>query len=193
MKQRQHNAEFVLTAAVAMLIAVAALAQSADDLAQVLQENLEDIKLQIRVAPTEAEENLERQKGQLDLLRNEAPNHPMLPSLEQRIGELDEEIAAARQVQPETGAGQEQFVPVRAPAEARAQLRDVEVLQTRADREMMGGRPDHAKQYLSEAESLIKEIEGEYGDLMPPGYAPLIVAKERLAALRDQLDRSQAE
>jgi cell fate (sporulation/competence/biofilm development) regulator YlbF (YheA/YmcA/DUF963 family) len=117
----------------------------------------------------------------------------MLPSLEERFGELEADVAAAVEAQPEETAHQEQFVPLGAPAEARAQLRDVETLQTRADREMMSGRPDHAKEYLSEAEGLIAEIEDEYGDQMPPGYAPLIVAKERLAALRDQLERPQLD
>jgi hypothetical protein len=192
MKRGQHATQFVLTAMVAVLLAFTALAQSADEIARVLQENFEDIELQIRVAPTEAEANLERQRDQLDALRSEAPDHPMLPSLEERLGQLDAEVAAARADQP-AAVGDEQFVPLRAPAEARGQLRDVETLQTRADREMMSGRPDHAEEYLSEAESLIEAIEDEFGDQMPPGYAPLIVAKERLAALRDQLGRPQAD
>ena len=193
MKRGRSTTYFVLTAMATVLLAFTALAQSADEMAQVLQENLEDIELQIRVAPTEAEANLERQRGQLDALRSEAPDHPMLPSLEERLGQLESEVAAARADQPASAAREEQFVPLRAPAEARAQLRDVEVLQTRADREMMSGRPDEAEQYLSEAEGLIEAIEGEYGDQMPPGYAPLIVAKERLAALRDQLERPRSD
>lgn len=193
MKRGRYATQFVLTATATLLLAFAALAQSADEIAQVLQENLEDIELQIRVAPTEAKANLERQKGQLDALRSEAPNHPMLSSLEERLGQLEAEVAAAVEAQPEDTAGEEQFVPLRAPAEARAQLRDVETLQTRADREMMSGRPDEAEQYLSEAERLLEAIEGEYGEQMPPAYAPLIVAKERLAALRDQLERPQLD
>ena len=193
MKQWQCGTQLVFTTIVAVLVAFTALAQSADELAQLIQQNIEDIQLQIRVAPTEAEENLERQREQLDVLRSEAPDHPMLPSLEQQLGALDGEVAAARADQSGSAARDEQFVPLQAPAEARAQLRDVEVLQTRADREMMSGRPAEAEQYLSEAQGMIDAIEGEYGDQMPPGYAPLIVAKERLAALRDQLDRPQAD
>jgi cell fate (sporulation/competence/biofilm development) regulator YlbF (YheA/YmcA/DUF963 family) len=193
MNRGQYATQVVLTFTAAVVIAFTALAQSADETAQALQENFEDIELQIRVAPTEAGANLERQRGQLDALRSEAPDHPMLPSLEERFGELEADVAAAVEAQPEETAHQEQFVPLGAPAEARAQLRDVETLQTRADREMMSGRPDHAKEYLSEAEGLIAEIEDEYGDQMPPGYAPLIVAKERLAALRDQLERPQLD
>jgi hypothetical protein len=193
MKRGQYATRCVLTATATVLLAFTTLAQSADEIAQALQENFEDIELQIRVAPTEAEANLERQRGQLDALRSAAPNHPMLPSLEERLGQLEADVAAAVEAQPDEAAPQEQFVPLRAPAEARAQLRDVEVLQTRADREMMSGRPEHAEEYLSEAEGLIEAIEDEFGDQMPPGYAPLIVAKERLAALRDQLERPQVD
>jgi hypothetical protein len=83
----------------------------------------------------------------------------------------------------------EQYVPLSAPADVRIQLRAVEQLQTRGDREMMRGETDSATAYLDEAETRIAAIEDQYGDQIPPGYAPLIIAKERLAALRDQLAR----
>lgn len=190
--RRQYGTRLGLVVMMASVLAVAAVAQSADELVQSIQDNLEDIEVQMRVAPSGAQEDLERQKAQLDDLRRQAPEHPMLPSLERRVEELDNEITAAREEQPEAIEGEDQFVPLAAPAEVRAQLRDVETLQTRADRELMGGRVDRAEEYLSESESMINEIEAEYGDRIPPGYAALIVAKERLAALKDQLaSRSQ--
>jgi len=88
---------------------------------------------------------------------------------------------------------EEQFVPLSAPADVRMRLRDVEELRTRGDREMLRGETDSAVAYLDEAESLIATIEEEYGDQIPPGYAALIVAKERIAGLRDQLARQQEE
>ena len=84
-------------------------------------------------------------------------------------------------------------MPLHVPAEVRRELREVETLQTRADREMMRGASDSAAGYLSEAERLIEAIEAEYGERIPPGYAALIVAKERLAALQDQLDRAATD
>ena len=193
MRRWQDGTQLVFTLIVAVSLAFTAVGQSPDEVAQLVQRSIEDIELQIRVAPTAAQEDLERQKRQLDTLRSEAPDHPLLPSLEQRIDELDDEIAAALEQQPETAEETEQFVPLHAPAEARRQLRDVETLQTRADREMMRGASDSAASYLSEAESLIEAIEDEYGDRIPPGYAALIVAKERLAALQDQLGRAQQD
>lgn len=187
MMRRQYATQFGLAIMMVSLLAVAAVAQSPDELVQSIQDRFEDIELQTRVAPSGAQEDLERQKEQLDELRSQAPEHPMLPSLERRIEELDSEITAAREEQPEAVEGEDQFVPLAAPAEVRSQLRDVETLQTRADRELMGGRADRAEEYLRESESLIESIEAEYGDRIPPGYASLIVAKERLAALKDQL------
>lgn len=187
----QDGAILILIGAVSL--SAPAFGQSPDETAQVIQRSIEDIELQIRIAPTAAREDLERQKRQLENMRSEAPDHPLLPSLEQRIEELDAEIAAAVAQQPETDQGAEQFVPLHAPAEVRRELREVETLQTRADREMMRGASDSAADYLSEAERLIEAIEAEYGDRIPPGYAALIVAKERSAALQDQLGRTQQD
>jgi len=187
MKRRQDGTALGLAMIMASLLALGASAQTPDELVRSIQNNMEDIELQARIAPSGAQEDLERQRDQLEELRSQAPDHPMLPSLERRIEELDNEIAAAREEQPEAIEGDDQFVPLAAPAEVRAQLRDVETLQTRADREMMGGRLDRAKEYLSESENMLGAIEDEYGDRIPPGYAALIVAKERLAALKDQL------
>lgn len=189
----QEGAKLAFMLMVAVPLSATALGQSPDEAAQVIQGSIEDIELQIRIAPTAAQEELDRQKRQLATLRSEAPDHPLLPSLEQRIEELDAEITAALAQQPETDQQTEQFVPLHAPAEVRRELREVETLQTRADREMMRGASESAAEYLSEAERLIEAIEDEYGDRIPPGYAALIVAKERSAALQDQLGRAHQE
>jgi hypothetical protein len=192
MKRPQHGMQMVSTILLAMLVALTALAQSADEMVQLIQQSIEDIELEMRIAPSSGEESLARQRDRLDTVRSEAPEHPMLSSLERRLDELDEEIAAARESTSAT-TGEDQYVPIRVPADVRMQLRDVKELQTRGDREMMRGEMDVAAEYLDEAESMIEAIEDEYGDQIPPGYAALIVAKERLDALRDQLARQQAD
>jgi hypothetical protein len=191
MKQRQHGAQLVLATLGAMLIALTALAQSADELVPLIQQSIDDIQLEMRVDPAGAETNLALQRDRIDAVRGEAPDHPMLSSLERRIDELDDEIAAVRESQSDSAVSEEQFVPLSVPADVRLQLRDVEQLQMRGDREMLRGETDNAVAYLDESETLIATIENEYGDQIPPGYAALIVAKERLAALRDQLARQQ--
>jgi hypothetical protein len=190
--KRRYGAQLMLTTLGAMLIALTALAQSADELVPLIQQSIEDIELEMRVDPAAAQSNVALQRERIDAVRSEAPDHPMLSSLERRVDELDEEIAALRESQPES-AVEEQFVPLSVPAEVRLRLRDVKQLQTQGDREMMRGEMDSAVAYLDQAEALIATIEEEYGDQIPPGYAALIVAQERLAALRDQLARQQAE
>jgi hypothetical protein len=192
MKRPQYGMQMLSTILLVMLVALTALAQSADEVVQLIQESIEDIELEMRIAPSSAARSLALQRDRLDTVRSEAPEHPMLSSLERRLDELDEQIAAARESASAT-TGEDQYVPLRVPADVRMQLRDVKDLQTRGDREMMRGEMDAAAQYLDEAESMIAAIEGEYGDRIPPGYAALIVAKERLDALRDQLARQQAE
>ena len=190
MKQRQQGAPLGLGMFGTMLIALAALAQSVDELVPLIQQSIDDIQLEMRVDPTAAETNLSLQRERIEEVRSQAPDHPLLPSLERRIDELDQEIMAARESQPGS-AVEEQYVPVNAPADVRMQLREVEQLQTRGDREMLRGDTESASAYLDEAESLLASIEDKYGDQIPPAYAALIVAKEKLAALRDQLARYQ--
>lgn len=189
MKQRQYGAPSVFGMLGAMLIALTALAQSADELVALIQQSVADIELEMRVDPARAESNLALQRERIDAMRSQAPDHPMLSSLERRVNELDDQIAAVRDSQSGSAIGDEQFVPLSAPADVRIQLRKVEQLQMRGDREMLRGETDSAVAYLEEAETLLATIEDDYGDQIPPGYAALIVAKERLAGLRDQLAR----
>jgi hypothetical protein len=191
MKQRQDGMQLVLASLGTMLIALTAVAQSADELVPLIQQSIDDIQLEMRVDPVRAQTELAQQRDLIEAVRSEAPDHPMLSSLERRIDELDEEIAAVRESHSGSAVSEEPFVPLSVPADVRMQLRDVKQLQTQGDREMMRGRMDTAVDYLDEAETLIAAIEEEYGDQIPPGYAALIVAKERLAALRDQLARQQ--
>jgi hypothetical protein len=194
MMRRPYAMQPTLTTLAAMLVALTALAQSVDELVPLIQQSVEDIALEMRLDPARAERNLARQKDRLETLRSEAPDHPMLSSLERRIEELGDAIAATRESQSESAVGEEQqFVPLSVPADVRIRLREVEQLQTRGDREMLRGERDNAVAYLDESESLIATIEDEYGDQIPPGYAALIVAKERLAALRDQLARQRQD
>jgi hypothetical protein len=197
MKCRQEAVPLALATLGAMLIAalvaVTALAQSADELVALVQQSIEDIQAQMRVDPAGAGENVARQRERIAAVRSEAPGHPMLSSLERRIDELDEEIAALRANQAESPVDEEQFVPLTVPADVRMRLQDVRELQNQSDREMMLGETESAVAYLDEAEALLATIEKEYGDQIPPGYAALIVAEERLAALRDQLARQQQD
>lgn len=191
MRRASLRMQLASSAIIFVLMAAGAVAQpeTPEELAQLIQDNLEDVAMQLRVAPAQAKEDLELQKEQLGALRSEAPDHPLLPSLERRLDELEGEVAAALEG-GSAAAGDDVVVPLRAPAEVRGQLRDVEQLHTRADRELMRGEPERAEELLKEAESLVAAVEEEYGDRIPPGYARLIVAQERLAALREQLERA---
>jgi hypothetical protein len=193
MKERQHAAQLVLTMVGTMLIGLGAVAQSVDELVPLVQQSIEDIEAQMRVDPAGAGEAVALQRERIETVRSEAPDHPMLSSLQRRIDELDEEVAALRASQAESPLEEEQFVPLTVPAEVRMRLRDVQQLQTQSDREMMLGETESAVAYLDEAEALLATIAEEFGDQIPPGYAALIVAEERLAALRDQLARQQAD
>ena len=50
-----------------------------------------------------------------------------------------------------------------------------------------GRRSLVAADYLQQAESKMTDLEQRYGDEIPPGHVPLLVTKEKIAALKDQL------
>lgn len=202
MKRFQHS--FWLGLMAMALAGSAALAQEADplapgsdQLASTIEQSLKSVEFQLTVAPESAAKDLEAQRRRLAILETEDPDHPMLPELTRRIEELEAETEAALgegEAGAEGGTVERSglILPVEPPPEVGSKMREIENLQTRADRELMRGEHESAEHYLEEARSAIDEVEEAYGDQIPPGYAALIVAKERLAALRDQLADTRA-
>jgi hypothetical protein len=174
--------------AIAMLAPAIALAQGADDLAQTIEQNLAGIAFRLELRPSQAAQDLEAQGRQLELLAKEAPDHPSLPKLEDTYATLQDEVAAslagaAGDAASGRGVGQ---TPT-APEGFVAGMEEVETLEQRAEAEFFGGNPDQATGYLEQAEAHIAALESRYESEIPPGHVPLLVAKEKLAALRDQL------
>lgn len=202
MKRFQHSLRLGLAAMA--LAGTAALAQEADplapgsdQLASTIEQSLKSVEFQLTVAPESAAKDLEAQRRRLAILEAESPDHPMLPQLTRRIEELEAETAAALgegEAGAESGVVERSglMLPVEPPPEVGSRMREIENLQTRADRELMRGEHESAEHYLEEARSAIDEVEEAYGDQIPPGYAALIIAKERLAALRDQIADTRA-
>lgn len=167
-----------------------------DELAQAIEQSLDNVEFQATVAPESAARDLAEQRRRLTNLEFESPDHPMLPQLTERIEAIEAEVTAAL---GEDEEAIEQGVidrpglmlAIDPPPEVRFKMREIESLQTRADREMMAGQHEAAARYLEDASSAIDEVEEQYGDQLPPGYAALIIAKERLDALRDQIADAQ--
>jgi hypothetical protein len=174
--------------AVVMLAPVIALAQGVDDLAMTIEQNLEGIAFRLELRPSQAAHDLEAQGRQLELLAKEAPDHPSLPKLEKTYANLQEEIAASL-AGAASGRGLDQ-TPT-APEGFVAGMEKVETLEQRAEAELFGGNTDQATGYLDQAEAQIAALESRYESEIPPGHVPLLVAKEKLAALRDQLADSK--
>lgn len=172
-------------------------AEPGDELAQAIAQSLENIEFQATVAPESAARDLAEQRRRLGNLELESPDHPMLPELTARIVALEAETEAALGEDDEgneTGVVDRPglMLAIDPPPEVTFRMREIETLQTRADREMMAGQHEAAARYLDEASSAIDDIEEQYGDQIPRGYAALIIAKERLDALRDQIADTEA-
>ena len=178
---------FVALAMAALLPAVA-LGQGADELASTIQQSFDSIAFRIDIRPQQAATDLEAQGRQLELLEEQAPEHPALPELKQKFHQLQDDLAAAlapAASDAAVGGGATQ-VPT-APAAFETGMEQVDQLHRQAEAEFLRGETEQAADYLQQAETKMTDLEQRYGDEIPPGHVPLLVTKEKIAALKDQL------
>jgi hypothetical protein len=177
-----------LAFATAVLLPVVVVAQGADELASTIEQSFDSIEFRIDIRPQQAASDLEAQGRQLELLEQQAPDHPALPELKQKFSALQDSLASAladAASDAADGAGAAQ-VPT-APAEFTTGMEQVDQLHRQAEAEFLRGETQQAADYLQQAETKMVELEQRYGDDLPPGHVPLLVAKEKIAALKDQL------
>lgn len=174
----------VLVVAWAGAPAVAA-AQGADALALTIEQNLDGIEFRMDLRPTQAAADLEAQGRQLELLEQEAPDHPALPDLKSKFEQLRAQAAAATATAGASG-GEVDVVPT-APEGFTSGIEQVASLQQQAEAELLRGNAEGATGYLEEAEAQMTALEHDYQGDIPQGHVPLLVAKEKLAVLKDQV------
>ena len=162
-------------------------AQGADALALTIEQNLDGIEFRMDLRPTQAAADLEAQGRQLELLEQEAPDHPALPALKLKFEELQAQAAAAGA----NGGGAAQ-VPT-APEGFTSGIEQVASLQQQAEAELLRGNAEGATGYLEQAEAQMTALERDYQGDIPQGHVPLLVAKEKLAVLKDQLAAAKSE
>jgi hypothetical protein len=173
-----------MLAAAVMVVPLLAAANGADELALTIEQNLASIAFRLDLRPYQAGQDLEEQGRQLELLAKEAPDHAALPELEGRYQDLQSQLTAAL----ERAASGEAATQIPGPPEGFVTgLEEVQALQRQAEAEMYGGDPDVARSYLDQSEAQIAALESRYRSEIPAGHVPLLVAKEKAAALKDQL------
>lgn len=178
----------LLAVATAVLLPAVAVAQGADELASTIEQSLEGIEFRLDVRPERAAQDLEAQGRQLELLEEQEPEHPALPGLRARFAELQDGVAAAlagAASDAATGRGSAQVPTV--PAGFATGMEQVDALHRQAEAEFLRGRTAQAADRLAEAEARMSQLEQRYGADLPPGHVPLLVTKEKIAALKDQL------
>lgn len=177
-----------MLAVTVLLVPLIAAANGADELALTIEQNLASIAFRLDLRPYQAGQDLEEQGRQLELLAKEAPDHAALPELEQRYQAIQAELAAALARAASSEAAAQVPGP---PAGLVAGLEEVEALQARAEAAMYGGDPGQARSYIEQSEAQIAALESRYRGEIPPAHVPLLVAKEKAAALKDQLADSE--
>jgi hypothetical protein len=175
-----------------MLMAVAAVGQGADELASTIEQSLDGIEFRIELRPGQAAEDLEEQQRRVDLLEQQAPAHPALPEIRKKMAALQADVASSLAGAAEDAAtGKGATTVPSAPEGLDSGLEEVGALQSQAETELLSGRPAQAAGYLKQAEEQMAELETRFAGEIPRGHVPLIVAKERLGALKDQLEDAQ--
>lgn len=174
--------------AAATMLPLVALGQGADELASTIEQSLEGIEFRLDIRPQQAADDLEAQGRQLQLLEQQAPEHPALPELKQKFSELQDGLASALATAAGDAAGGGGMTQTpSAPVAFTAGMEEVDSLHRQAEAEFLRGETEAAADYLDQAETQMAELEQRYGGDLPPGHVPLLVIKEKMAALRDQL------
>jgi hypothetical protein len=182
-----------LAIATAALLPVVALGQGADELASMIEQSLEGIEFRIDIRPEQAATDLEAEGRQLQLLEQQAPDHPALPELKQKFSALQDGVASALAgAAGHAPRGEDAALMATAPDAFTSGMEQVNQLQRQADAEFLRGKTDEAANYLKQAEAEMTGLEQRYGPQLPPGHVPLLVAKEKIAALKDQLAEAKA-
>ena len=174
-----------------VLVPAAALAQGADSLALTIEQALTGIEFRVGLRPQQAVRDLEEQRRQLELLERQAPDHPALPDLKERLSRVEEQVATgladAVSDGEGTGTGTGAAQIPTAPEAFNSGIDEVRSLQDQAETELLRGRSEAAATYLEQAGSQMADLESEHGEKIPAGHVPLIVAKEKQATLEEQL------
>jgi len=183
---RRARWRFGLVAAAALWPAVA-FGQGADELASMIEQSLAGIEFRLDLRPYRASQDLEAEGRRLELLEKEAPAHPALPALKRKYAELEAAVAAKKTA----NGGGAAAVPAPPPGFTEG-LEQVNALQKQAESALLLGQPAEAEDYLAKAERQMASLEQRYRGAIPEGHAPLIVAEEKLAALKEQVAEAKA-
>ena len=180
-----------LAVAAAALAATPASAQGPDSLAQTIDQNLSGIEFRIDLTPERTVRDVREQGRQLRLLESQAPDHPQIPELRQRIERLEAQLTEKLGDDPARAASEAMTgtgtTAAEVPGEVAARLEEVDRELTEAESGLLQNAPDAAAERLARAEETLAALERDHAGQIPTGHVPLIVAKERLATLKDQL------
>jgi hypothetical protein len=172
----------------AAFLPAVAIAQGADDLASMIEQSLSGIEYRLDLRPRQAAQDLQEQQRRLELLEQQAPEHADLPALKEKFAALQAGLASSLATaagDAVSGAGAAQ-IPT-APDGFTEGLEEVGALQKQAESAFLMGETAEATSYLEQAEGQMAALEQRYGGEIPKGHATLLVTKEKLAALKDQL------
>jgi hypothetical protein len=180
----------------AALTAAPASARGPDSLAQTIDQNLSGIEFRIDVTPERTVRDVREQGRQLRLLESQAPDHPMIPELRRRIERLEAQLTEKLGDDPARAASEAMTGPgattaAAVPGDVAARIEEVERELAEAEAGLLQNAPEAAAERLTRAEETLADIERDHAGQIPTGHVPLIVAKERIATLRDQISPSR--
>jgi hypothetical protein len=174
----------------ATILPATVAAQGADELASTIEQSLAGIEFRLDTRPAQAAQDLEEQQRRLKLLEEQAPDHPALAQLRQKVEQLQASVAT-RLAAAGSDAAESEEASGLAPDSFEVGLQAVSNLQDHAEAELSRGRVEEAAAYLEEAEVQMDRLEARHDGEIPPDHVPLMVARERLTILKDQISDAE--
>jgi len=194
---------------------LSAYATEGDDLAKQIDKELRSVERKIVTAPSKAEGELEAVKNLFSQLQQEAPDHPKLPTIIQKIDKLDSKLAKrlGRDVKPVAG-NSGQPPPAAKPAAKEVVKKEAGTVVKNADKlpggvtsrlknmdkglekvevNLSKGSIDRADFEFKKVDKIWDEINDKYGDQFKEDHPEIVDMLSKKGAVETRLKEALAQ
>jgi len=181
--------------------AVSLGAVDADALAKQIERNLSRIQRGIATGPSRAEKDMLETRKLLAQLKEAAPDHAKLATLEKKAADLTKKLErrlghpvgeSAKEEEAKPAEPSKPTAPTNLPGSVVSRLKQMDTALNAVVTALEKNRLQTAKTKLKQAQKLMDEIQKRYGSRIPAGDATMKAATERLAAVTTRFTQAEA-
>lgn len=206
MRSKSHSVKSVRTILSAMLLILLAgstllSAAEPDALAKQIERNLSRIKRGIATGPSRAEKDMLETRKLLAQLKEAAPDHAKLATLEKTAADLTEKLekrlghpvgGSATQEETKPAAPSQPTAPSNLPSSVVSRLKRMETALNAVVTALEKNQMQTAGTKLKQAQKLMDEIQTRYGSKIPAGDTQMKAATERLATIAAKFKQAES-